>query len=106
MDAWSPMSLEDQVRQAVEQAVQDSTVEVVANGSHFSLKVISPVFEGKKTLEKQRIVYGALKDLMAGSNALNFPENRSRRPKRRSPWKEKTRNLISKFTTLFIGWLN
>ena len=43
--------------------------EVVANGSHFSLKVISPVFEGKKTLEKQRMVYGALKDLMAGSNA-------------------------------------
>ena len=69
MDAWSPMSLEDQIRLAVEQAVPDSTVEVVANGSHFSLKVISPVFEGKKTLEKQRMVYGALKDLMAGSNA-------------------------------------
>ena len=49
MDAWSTMSLEDQIRQAVEQAVPDSTVEVVANGSHFSLKVISPVFEGKKT---------------------------------------------------------
>ena len=53
MDAWSPMSLEDQIRKAVEQAVPDSKVEVVANGSHFSLKVISPVFEGKKTLEKQ-----------------------------------------------------
>ena len=69
MDAWSPMSLENQIRQAIEQAVPDSAVEVVANGSHFSLKVISPVFEGKKTLEKQRMVYGALKDLMAGSNA-------------------------------------
>ena len=56
MDAWSPMSLEDQIRQAIEQEVPDSTVEVVANGSHFSLKVISPVFEGKKTLEKQRMV--------------------------------------------------
>ena len=60
MDAWSPMSLEDQIRQAIEQEVPDSTVEVVANGSHFSLKVISPVFEGKKTLEKQRMVYGCL----------------------------------------------
>ena len=69
MDAWSPMSLEDQIRQAVEQAVPDSKVEVVANGSHFSLKVISPVFEGKQTLEKQRMVYGALKDFMVGSNA-------------------------------------
>ncbi len=93
MDAWSPMSLEDQIRQAIEQEVPDSTVEVVANGSHFSLKVISPVFEGKKTLEKQRMV-------------LNFPENRSMRPEKRSPWKEKMRNLISKFTTLFIGWPN
>ena len=69
MDAWSPMSLKDHIRQAIEQEVPDSIVEVVANGSHFSLKVISPVFEGKKTLEKQRMVYGALKDLMAGSNA-------------------------------------
>ena len=31
--------------------------------------MISPEFLGKKTLEKQRMVYGALKELMAGSHA-------------------------------------
>ena len=63
------MSLEDQTRSAVEQAVPDSTVEVTGNRCHFSLRVTSPDFAGKKTLEKQRMVYGALKELMAGSNA-------------------------------------
>ena len=77
------MSLEDQIRSAVEQAVPDSTVEVTGNGSHFSLRVTSPDFAGKKTLEKQRMVYGALKELMAGNapvHAINsletlVPEN-------------------------------
>ena len=63
------MSLEEQIHSAVEQAVTDSTVEVTGNGSHFSLRVTSNYFAGKKTLEKQRMVYGALKELMAGSNA-------------------------------------
>ena len=63
------MSLEDQIRIAVEEAVPNSTVEVSGNGGHYSLKVISPEFSGKKTLEKQRMVYGALKELMAGSHA-------------------------------------
>ena len=63
------MSLEDQIRSAVVKALPDSTVEVTVNGSHFSLRVTSPDFAGKKTLEKQRMVYGALKELMAGSNA-------------------------------------
>ena len=63
------MSLEDQIHSAVEQAVPDSTVEVTGNSSHFSLRVTSTDFAGKKTLEKQRMVYGALKELMAGSNA-------------------------------------
>ena len=47
----------------------DSTVEVIGNGGHFSLKVTAAVFEGKKTLEKQRMVYSALKELMSGINA-------------------------------------
>ena len=63
------MSLEDQIRIAIEEALPNSTVEVSGNGGHFSLKVISPEFSGKKTLEKQRMVYGALKELMAGSHA-------------------------------------
>ena len=39
------------------------------DGRHFEIQVVSPVFKGKRTLEKQRIVYAALSELMAGSNA-------------------------------------
>ena len=64
---WSLMSIEEQIRSSVE-AVVPASVEVLENGGHFSLKVTSSVFEGKKTLEKQRLVYSSLKELMAGNN--------------------------------------
>ena len=63
------MTIEDQIRHAIESQVPDSTVEVGGDGRHFEIQVLSPVVEGKLTLEKQRIVYAALSDLMAGSNA-------------------------------------
>ena len=54
---------------AIEPSVPKSTAEVGGDGRHFEIQVVSPVFEGKRTLEKQRLVYAALGDLMAGSNA-------------------------------------
>ena len=63
------MNIEEQIRKAIRDTLTDASVEVVGNGGHFSLKVSSRVFEGKKTLEKQRLVYSALKELMAGNNA-------------------------------------
>ena len=63
------MTIEDQIKQAIESQVPDSTAEVGGDGRHFEIQVVSPVFEGKRTLEKQRIVYAALSELMAGSNA-------------------------------------
>ena len=63
------MSIEEQIRRAVEASVPDSTVEVIGNGGHFSLRVTAAVFEGKKALEKQRMVYSALTELMSGMNA-------------------------------------
>ena len=63
------MTIEDQIKQAIESQVPDSNVEVGGDGRHFEIQVVSPVFEGKRTLEKQRIVYAALSELMAGSNA-------------------------------------
>ncbi len=65
----SPQTIEEQIKQAIETSVPDSTAEVGGDGRHFDIQVVSPVFEGKRTLEKQRIVYAALNDLMAGSNA-------------------------------------
>ncbi|MBC8259103.1 MAG: BolA/IbaG family iron-sulfur metabolism protein [SAR324 cluster bacterium] len=65
----SQQTIEAQIKEAIETTVADSTVEVGGDGRHFEIQVISPVFAGKRTLEKQRIVYAALNDLMAGSNA-------------------------------------
>ena len=63
------MPIEDQIKQAIESQIPDSTAEVGGDGRHFEIKVVSTIFEGKRTLEKQRIVYSALNELMAGSNA-------------------------------------
>ena len=63
------MSIEEQICRAIETSVPDSKVEVIGNGGHYSLRVTAAVFEGKKTLEKQRIVYSALTELMSGMNA-------------------------------------
>ena len=62
------MSIEEQICRAVEASVPDSTVEVIGNGRHFSLRVTAAVFEGKKILEKQRMVYSALTELMSCMN--------------------------------------
>ena len=45
------MSIEEQVCRAVEASVPDSTVEVIGNGGHFSLRVTAAVFESKKILK-------------------------------------------------------
>ena len=63
------MTIEKQIKQAIESSVPESTAEVGGDGRHFEIRVVSPVFDGKRTLEKQRLVYAALGDLMAGSNA-------------------------------------
>jgi BolA protein len=35
-----------------------------AGESHFTLKIESPLFEGKSRVERQRMIYGALGELM------------------------------------------
>ena len=59
----------EQIKQAVQTALPDAEVAVIGGGGHFSLEVISSAFEGKSLLAKQRLVYGALTELMAGEHA-------------------------------------
>ena len=68
-NAEGAMTIEDQIKQAIESHVPDSTAEVGGDWRHLEIQVVSPVFEGKRTLEKQLIVLAALSELMAGSNA-------------------------------------
>lgn len=57
------------IKQAVTDAIPGAVVDVQGAGGHFTIDVVSASFEGKSSLQKQRLVLGAIKHLMAGENA-------------------------------------
>lgn len=59
-------SIPDAIRDAITGAIPDAQVEVAGGGGHYTIKVVSSVFAGKNMLESQRLVYGAITQLMAG----------------------------------------
>lgn len=64
------MSTEAALKSAILDKIPDAQVEVTpGSGGHFTLNVVSPVFEGKGMLESQRLVLGAIAHLMKGDNA-------------------------------------
>jgi stress-induced morphogen len=55
---------------AIAAALPDAQVVVIpGSAGHYSLEVTSAAFEGKNMLQSQRLVYGAIKELMAGDAA-------------------------------------
>ena len=59
-----------QIEAAILGAIPDAKVTVAQpSGGHFTIEVISTMFEGKSSLAKQRLVYSAIKELMAGDRA-------------------------------------
>ena len=63
------MNLLDTIRDAIEAALPGAKATVAGGGGHFTIEVVSPVFEGKSTLERQRLVYAAITPLMKGDAA-------------------------------------
>lgn len=59
----------EQIEQAILSAIPDAQVQVSGGGGHFTIEVVSSVFEGKNIVQQQRIVYKAIWDLMKGDNA-------------------------------------
>lgn len=59
----------DSIREHVLQAIPGAAVEVRGAGGHFEIDVVSAEFEGKRTLQKHRMVLQAIAPLMAGANA-------------------------------------
>ena len=60
----------DEIRSRVQKALPDAEItirDMVGDGDHFEMIVISPSFDGKSTLERHRLVYAPLKDLLGGS---------------------------------------
>ena len=66
--ASPPQEIVPRIREAISGAIPGAEVEVEARGSHFKLVVVSRAFEGKRTLQKQRMVLSAIKHLMEGDN--------------------------------------
>ncbi len=63
------MSIEQEVKEAIEAAIEGSTATVSGGGGHFEIEVVSDAFAGKRILEQQRLVYSAITHLMAGDAA-------------------------------------
>lgn len=63
------MTLTEQIEDLVKKAIPDAAVTATGGGGHFTIEVISEAFRGKNIVQKQRMVYKAIWDLMAGDNA-------------------------------------
>ena len=58
------------IRSRVTGALPDARVtirDMVGDGDHLEMLVISPSFEGRTTLERHRLVYAPLKDVLGGA---------------------------------------
>ena len=64
-----PVETIEQLRAAILSALPGAEIEVRGGGSHFEIRVVSGVFEGKNRLAQQRLVYRAIAHLMNGTEA-------------------------------------
>ncbi len=59
-------SVVDALREAIERQIPNSHAEMSGGGGHFTIEGMSPAFAGKRMLESQRMMYGAIAHLMKG----------------------------------------
>ena len=64
-----PSEVIGKLRAAIESAIPCDSLDVRGSGGHFEIRVVSSAFKGKNTLAKQRLVLGAIADLMKGDGA-------------------------------------
>lgn len=60
----------EEIRQRVAAALPGSEIairDMVGDGDHLEMIVVSPAFEGKTTLQRHRLVYAPLKDILGGA---------------------------------------
>jgi acid stress-induced BolA-like protein IbaG/YrbA len=62
-----PEEIAGQVRAAIAGALPDAAIDVRPQGpGHFEITVTDVIFEGLGRVKQQQLVYGAIKELMAG----------------------------------------
>lgn len=55
------------IRQLIEEGLPGAEVEVRGDdGVHFEAVIVSPAFEGKRTVERHRMIYATLGEKMGG----------------------------------------
>jgi acid stress-induced BolA-like protein IbaG/YrbA len=64
-----PREVTAQIEDAIRKALPGCEVSASGAAGHFEIRVVSAAFAGKRTLEKQRLVYAAIAHLMAGDGA-------------------------------------
>lgn len=60
----------EEIKRRVAAALPGSDIairDLVGDGDHLEMIVVSPAFEGKTTLQRHRLVYAPLKDLLGGA---------------------------------------
>lgn len=64
-----PEEIAERVRTAIAEALPEAEIEVRPQGpGHFEISVTDRAFEGLGRVKQQQLVYGAIKELMAGPN--------------------------------------
>ncbi len=58
----------DDVKNLLDVAFDSATIEVTGEGANYSVKIISDVFEGKRAVARQQMVYAVLKDMIASGD--------------------------------------
>ena len=67
------MNPED-VKTLLEAALTDCQIQVESEGSHFNIVAVGDIFEGKRAVQRQQIVYAALNEQISSGaiNAVNM----------------------------------
>src|SRR5690625_3495312 len=67
----------EQIQAQIESQIPDSQVQVGIEGSHISLIVVSPAFEGLSSVKRQQTVYATLADRIADGSIHRSEEHTS-----------------------------
>jgi acid stress-induced BolA-like protein IbaG/YrbA len=58
------MVMPEDIKKWIEEGLEDARVEIEGDGRHFNAVIVSPVFEGKNSVQQHQLVYGVLGDKM------------------------------------------
>ncbi|OUS13791.1 cell division protein BolA [Gammaproteobacteria bacterium 53_120_T64] len=64
----------EEIKGLLQAALLDCEISVESDGSHLNVTVIGEVFEGKRAVQRQQLVYGALAEQIASGavHAVNM----------------------------------